>query len=66
MIVLVLSMVAFTVIATLVVITIGLLCYRGRRQLDVLIERLGAEQRIDMATRATLQAMRDAARQSRG
>jgi hypothetical protein len=60
----VLVIVTFAMIASLLlVVAAGLLIYRDRRSLGIMTERLLAEQRIEAATRATLQAMRDAARQ---
>lgn len=56
----------FCLVASLLLVaTAGLLAYRDRRQLGVMTDRLLAEQRVEAGTRATLQAMRDAARQAR-
>jgi len=52
------------VASLLLVLAAGLLIYRERRQIGVMTDRLLAEQRIDAVTRATLQAMREAARRS--
>lgn len=61
LLVLALVVLALLVLAACAVTTLFVLA--ERRQLNVLVGRLVSEQRIDAATRATLQAMRDAARQ---
>ena len=44
-------------------VVVGVLCLlQDQRELQVLSDRLSAEQRLDAATRATLQAMRAAVR----
>lgn len=57
--------VTFALVAcVLLLMTAGLLVYRDRRQLGLMTDRLLTERRIEAATRATLQATRDAARSS--
>ena len=60
-----LAVVTFALITSvLLVVTAGLLIQRDRRSFGLITDRLLVEQRIDAATLATLQAMRDAARLS--
>jgi uncharacterized membrane protein (DUF4010 family) len=62
-ILLILAVLALIVLAASSVATLGTLL-EDRRRLDILTERLSAENRIENLTRATLQAMRDTVRQS--
>lgn len=59
---LILAVLALIVLAASSVATLGTLL-EDRRRLDILTERLSAENRIEQLTRATLQAMRDTVRQ---
>jgi hypothetical protein len=60
-----LGIVAITVLVLLIVgLIVGWVVGSNDEQIDILARRLAAEQRIEMATRETLRAMRDAVRRS--
>ena len=56
---LVLAVLALVILAATAVATLGTLL-EDRRRLDIITERLSTENRLDLLTRATLRAMRDA------
>lgn len=58
-----LAVIVLIVLAVSLVATLRTLL-EDRRRLDILTDRLSAENRIDQITRATLHAMRDSVRQT--
>ncbi len=61
----VLTIVGLLLVVSLLGLSLGRLWMQGRRQLQILHQRLQTEAQIKAVTRATLAAMRAAARESR-